>query len=129
MSWKDILKRDISFNPDEACCMELKRGYSELMRDLQEHYDRKGIKSNVAAMSRRRMNEPCKVLVDDLQSFYAEKGKEGSNAPNWVYYRISEILDDYGECQQEGEMLREMSYRETAPVYVARPPKSRFFRR
>jgi len=70
MSWKDILKRDISFNPDEACCMELKRGYSELMRDLQEHYDRKGIKSNVAAMSRRRMNEPCKVLVDDLQSFY-----------------------------------------------------------
>ncbi len=117
--------KNIDFNPSETCCMELKRAYSELMRDLQEHYDRKGIKSNVSAMSRRRMNSPCKILVGDLQSFYSEKGKEGSNAPNWAYYKISEILDDYGECGQEAEELREMSYSENAPIYISRTPKRR----
>ena len=90
--------------------MALKDAYSKLLSDLQDYYDLKGIKSNVAAMARRRMNAPCEIIVGDLQSFYSEKGKEGSNAPNWAYYRISEILNDYGECEQEAEELRESSY-------------------
>ena len=124
MGWRNILK-NIDFNPSETCCMKLKEAYSELMRDLQEYYDRKGIKSNVAAMSRRRMNSPCSVLVGDLQSFYAEKGKEGSNAPNWAYYKISEILNDYGECEQEAEELREEPYSQNAPIYISRVSRNR----
>lgn len=124
MSWKGILKR-IDFNPSETCCMKLKEAYSELMRDLQEYYDRKGIKSNVAAMARRKIDAPCKMIVRDLQSFYAEKGKEGSTAPNWAYYKISEILNDYGECEQEAEELREEPYSQNAPIYITRDSRNR----
>ena len=119
MSWKRILK-NINFNPSETCCMALKDAYSKLLSDLQDYYDLKGIKLNVAAMSRRRMNASCSVIVGDLQSFYAEKGKEGSRAPNWAYYRISEILNDYGECEQEAEELREEPYSQNAPIYISR---------
>ena len=105
--------------------MKLKEAYSELMRDLQEYYDRKGIKSNVAAMARRRIDAPCNVLVNDLKSFYSEKGKEGSNAPNWAYYKINEILDDYEECEQEAEELREEPYSQNAPIYISRVSRNR----
>ena len=99
MSWMNILKRDIEFDPTESCCAELKNNYLQFIEKYIDYYENI-IRAKPETVSKLRSldavaDETCEHVLNAVKILFEgiKDAHKGARQPSWATRDLEKIIE------------------------------------